>query len=298
MNFLIRRHIAIGDVFLITCCIKGLKRKFPNCNIDVAVDLPELLRFNPNIRNIFPSNSNGTGDYDKVFNLINSYEYNPKTQIARCYLDKCELFDEQDTLGELWFNKKNFDYGTNFVNDNYIFIEASKNTHPQLKNRYFKHMNEVCLNLKNHGFKVAICGWNNGLDITNFDIDLTGKLTLFETISVISQHGISYSGYHGGMAHILQSIPVPTIIYYTVHRAEYTQTVNDLLKVINVKTDCFDCRSRLGNGHPSPWPSCYHPEIDCTETISVEEMTESIIEHSIKYKDQINERKFLINEIC
>jgi hypothetical protein len=45
----------------------------------------------------------------------------------------------------------------------------------------------------------------------------------------------------------------------------------------------------------SPWPSCYHPEINCSETISVDELIEGILEQYEKFKGQINERRLQVH---
>src|SRR5271157_6604098 len=102
MKILLRRHIAAGDVFLLSVCIKALKRRFVDCTIDVATDMIETLQYNPYIEKFYPSTYSEISSYDKVFNLIDAYEVNPCTQIATCYLNVCEIFDETDTVGDLW----------------------------------------------------------------------------------------------------------------------------------------------------------------------------------------------------
>jgi ADP-heptose:LPS heptosyltransferase len=294
-HFLLKRRETMGDVFLLTVCVKALKKRFPDCKIDVATYFPEVLQNNPNINGIYRDRDILGITYDNIFDLNDAYEINPRIKIAVNYLNSCNITDEVDTIGDMWFNENLIKFGSNVCSGEFIVFEASKTNNRLQQNRFFPRMNEVHDRIKQMGFKTMIVGINNASNIINSDIDFTGKLNLMQTTVVIAQHGLVYIGYHGGMAHLLQAIPMPTVIYYTVHSAEFTQTINDFLKIINVKTECFNCRSRFGNGKMSPWPSCYHPEINCSETISVDELIEGILEQYEKFKGQINERRLQVH---
>jgi hypothetical protein len=300
-SFLLRRQVSIGDVFLSTVCVKALKKRYHNCVVDVATQLPETLQFNPHIRKIYPYEH--FGKYDKIFDLNNTYENNPCTKISVCFLNACGIFDETDTIGDLWFDQDSADFGKTAVEGEYIIFDATQDDYtgwnwpwPTFSHRFYHKINDVHTRIKNLGFKTMIVGCNNFSHIENADVDFTGKLNIMQNISLVAQHGLVYISYHGGMAHILQAVPMPTVIYYTNHSSEHTQTLNSFLKAIHAKTDCFDCRSRLGNGVPSPWPPCYCPDLNCADTIPIDEMVNGILNQYIKFKNQINERKLQINK--
>jgi len=105
INILIRRRAAIGDTIMSTGVVREVKRRYGNCNIDVATEFIEVYRNNPHIRNIYlPHAMPDVADYDVYINLDDAYEQNPTQHYVDSMFHRAfgDTFRNLDQRVELW----------------------------------------------------------------------------------------------------------------------------------------------------------------------------------------------------
>jgi len=84
INILVQRRGAIGDCVMTTGVIRELKRQYgPNSNLDVASDVLEVYRNNPQVRVVIPVDAvTDPRVYDVYINLDLAYELNPHNHLV------------------------------------------------------------------------------------------------------------------------------------------------------------------------------------------------------------------------
>lgn len=112
-GILVRRKGALGDVIITTGVVRELKNIYgDNCVIDVLTEYPQVYNNNPHVRNVIHTDTEiDTTLYDVVYNLDDTYEYNPDVHFANSYfyrvfgntdMDKTmELFVTEQQVAEL-----------------------------------------------------------------------------------------------------------------------------------------------------------------------------------------------------
>ena len=86
LNILVQRRAAIGDVIMTTGVVRELKKKYGvNANIVVATDCLEVYKNNPHITGLVPVDSVDRKQFDVVYNLDDTYEYNPGVNYVDSY---------------------------------------------------------------------------------------------------------------------------------------------------------------------------------------------------------------------
>jgi ADP-heptose:LPS heptosyltransferase len=82
-KILIIRLSSLGDILLTTPLIRSIKNKFPDLQVDFLLKdrYGDVLRYNPNIRNLFsikpqedaPIDEISSNDYDLIIDLQNNF---------------------------------------------------------------------------------------------------------------------------------------------------------------------------------------------------------------------------------
>jgi ADP-heptose:LPS heptosyltransferase len=87
LNILVRRRAAIGDVIMSTGVVRELKKLYgDNANIDVITENIGVYRNNPHVRTVMHTSSViDPAAYHAVYNLDDSYEYNPAEHFVDNY---------------------------------------------------------------------------------------------------------------------------------------------------------------------------------------------------------------------
>ena len=137
-NILVRRRSAIGDVIMSTGVVRELKRRYgDNANIDVATDVFDVYRNNPNVRNIIPTDGADPSKYELYINLDDAYEVNPTEHYVDNYFYRA--FGDSATLNrsvELFpteSDKKEVDADLADIGNKFIVVHM-RNWHWAAKN--------------------------------------------------------------------------------------------------------------------------------------------------------------------
>jgi ADP-heptose:LPS heptosyltransferase len=87
IGILVRRKGALGDVIITTGVVRELKTMYgDNCVIDVLTEYPQVYNNNPHVRNVIHTDTEtDVSLYDVVYNLDDTYEYNPDGHFADNY---------------------------------------------------------------------------------------------------------------------------------------------------------------------------------------------------------------------
>ena len=106
IGILVRRKGALGDVIISTGVVRELKNIYgENCVIDVLTEYPQVYNNNPHVRNVIRDvGETDVSLYDVVYNLDDTYEYNPDVHFADNYFYRVFGTTDRDKSMELFIN--------------------------------------------------------------------------------------------------------------------------------------------------------------------------------------------------
>jgi len=105
-EILVRRKGALGDVIITTGVVRELKNMYgDNCVIDVTTEYPNVYNNNPHVRNVIHTDTElDLSKYNVVYNLDDTYEYNPGLHFADSYFYRVFGNTNMDKSMELFVN--------------------------------------------------------------------------------------------------------------------------------------------------------------------------------------------------
>jgi ADP-heptose:LPS heptosyltransferase len=212
---------TMGDIYICTGVIDGLKKKFPNSTIYFATK-PEnanILDGNPQIKRVidhhdsmlnyrnYESFAMSKGIFDFVFcpfiitQRIPHWIHSGKGEwLGRCYADMCNVeygtpfIQEDDSIQELLPKEK------------YITVQSQTTQEP----KNYSHMQEVISKIKN--FKFVQIGGHKDAPL-KIDVDLRGKTTPQQLVHVFKR-----ASFHIGLdsfpMHVIGNTDTPAIILF------------------------------------------------------------------------------------
>lgn len=218
----VRRWAAIGDILLLTPCIKALAEKNPTAQIHVECAFPEIFRGNPHVASA--SHSVWQKPDTQFYNLDMAYENRPETHVIDAYAQALELDVMPERKLEIYINEAEEGKALNLLpNSGYVAIHMGPGTWVA-KNWPMTRWDALLAYIDGMGLTPVLVGkGNEEFSVGVPHIDLRNKLTIHETAAVIRLCKFTIT-IDSLPFHLSQAVGTPTIGLFGATRAEYIAT--------------------------------------------------------------------------
>lgn len=267
---LLKREAALGDVIDVTAVLPFLTKRWPECSIAVQTKFPEVFLGMP-VR----AEYSVLGNYDYVYDLNLSYEKQPDWHTMQAYFDSCEIESDWKTaVPQLSRMDENDEYAARLLSGKQMPVAVHAcpswpgKTWPEEKwKELLKELN--CL-----GVDPVLLGADRTLDIGSLGLDLRGKTSLPQSMSVIAKCKI-FVGIDSGPSHIAQAVGCPAVVLFGTVLAERKlfpacRTIG--IQATRKQADCVGLHHRLK-------PPVTSSDCDgaCMRAISMESVREAVL---------------------
>lgn len=272
-RILIDRRRALGDLVMITPVIRELRRRYPDCWLQVVTEEPGPLNNNPNIdRVVKPDEMVRADPWDVYLNLNDAYEHNVTSHYVDSYLYRAfgsdiagidhspEMFPTDEEIENVEDAVK--DLG----DDNYVVVHMrrwaweNKNIDLSIWSTLFTRIHEEFPDTK-----IISVGAQYDYKVPNQAgkfVDLVGQLSIGEIQHLISR-GRAFIGPDSGPFHIAGTTktPIVALISHLLPEQILPWRENEFGKDIIVVTSevgCLGCYAR--QKPPVAELECENPE--------------------------------------
>jgi len=262
MKILIDRQGAIGDTLLVEPVIRGLKEKYPQCQIFVNTVCPQPFLNNPYITEYGKSLKHKL-QYDLMIDLNMAYEKRPELHVidAYCKTANITLTPEEKIPRYYGFDKSTVQKAKNTLvvcSDNtwknrMISLATWKKFIQYLKNEKKYYIVEVGINPENY---------------LGVGLNLIGKIPFNETVKVIYQAEMFLS-WDSGLMHFAQAMETPIFAFFGCINPQYRIHDWDKATVVWLNDlECAGCHHKLPA--PRTFTECNKDKIYCCENITID----------------------------
>lgn len=279
LNILIKRLGALGDVLLTIPAIRGLKERYPGCQITFLTykNNGEIIKDHPLIdRIIFPSQKIDFHRYDLIFNL--EYESRPYMHMVDAY---CQVAGVQPSSKELSIvlDRPELDFAKNYLGDHQITpnqiligLHTGGSSWPcklwGLEN--FRYV--LNFFLENFPFRVVELGAKDCQPL-GLDMNLIDQTSIKQTAAILNYCDL-FLGIDSGLLHVAAAVKTPIVAVFGCTDPDKVLPFNPLSLGIQSRGICTGCR------HWPPFPrtfaKCSKERIFCLEEVSREEVIEGV----------------------
>lgn len=218
----VRRWAAIGDILLLTPCIKALSEKTPTAQIHVECAFPEIFRDNPHVASA--SNSIWQKPDMQFINLDMAYENAPGVHVIDAYAKALDLDVMPERKLEIFTNETEDEKARSIIQGSlYVAIHVGPCTWTS-KNWSYIRWDAVISTLADEGYIPVLVGKGNAAFTPSCNhVDLRDKLTIHETAAVIRLCRFTIT-IDSLPLHLSQAVGTPTIGLFGATRAEFIAT--------------------------------------------------------------------------
>lgn len=257
---LIKRKEARGDVLFVTPIVESLKFKWPQCNITVETDFPDIFDRNPNVKLAASSRFNDA-DFDYVFDLNLAYEWRPYLHAVTAYADVCGLIVKPNWSYHLYPSEKDYEFVSQH-SGKIALIHAGPTTWPG-KNWSIEKFNAVAAWLTQQGFSIYSVGLKDNKLVQN-SFDFRG--VSIGRYAALCKRAKLFVGLDSFPSHCAEAMGCQTVIICGALDASLRSM--DCTRVVTAMVSDAACALEL---HRLPPPRIDAPcGGDCMRSISVE----------------------------
>lgn len=217
----VRRWAAIGDILLLTPCIKALAKQNPTAQIHVECAFPEIFRGNPNVTSA--AKSVWQKPDTQFYNLDMAYENAPETHVIDAYAKVLNLDVTPEHKLDLFVSEYERSAALEIVRPNFVAIHMGPGTW-ESKNWPMKRWDVLLAYLDGMGFTPVLVGKGNAAFKPDTPhVDLRDSKTIHETAAIISLCKFTIT-IDSLPLHLSQAVSTPTIGLFGATRAKYLAT--------------------------------------------------------------------------
>lgn len=221
----VRRWAAIGDILLLTPCIKALAEKNPTAQIHVECAFPEIFRGNPHVASA--SQSIWQKPDTQFYNLDMAYENQPETHVIDAYAKVLELDVMPERKLEIFTNEDDHAKAAAVLpvgsHIHHVAVHMGPSTW-ESKNWPMTRWGVLLAYLDGMGITPVLVGKGNPAFRPSVPcVDLRDKLTIHETAAFISLCKFTIT-IDSLPLHLSQAVGTPTIGLFGATRAKYLAT--------------------------------------------------------------------------
>jgi len=296
-------YVSIGDFLMMTPALKALKEQNPTCpiylvirkasataihdvfhnfpHIDglVAIDVP-FVKYNAIAQNYTAH---------KSINFNKAIQTSNTDHAAVSFAKLCGV-NIKDTRPIVTLKSEDVNWADQYdIDDKCIVIHAGRTDWPG-RNWIEERWTETCNLLKVKGWRVVRVGGGHEYPMSNADIDIVGKTSFSQTVSIINRCACVF-GTDSSIMHISMALNKPTVgLFGCIDPKLRMATYPWFIGLHTNDLDCIFCWSAVRPPFPTPI-SCKRNKVYCMERISsemaVDAIERAIIAHKNHHADQL-----------
>jgi ADP-heptose:LPS heptosyltransferase len=291
LKILIDRLAALGDVIMITPVLRELRKRYPDAEIRVVTNYPDVLKNNPDVDRVVRPDDITQDDYHDVYiNLNGAYEHNITSHYVDSYLYRAfgQVDDSLDRT--LTLEADQFDIDTILdvkqqLDNNYIVIHMrrfaweNKNVDPAIWDQFCQVLRD-----KYPDLRIVSVGAQYDLRASGHPnmIDLVDQLSLGEMSQLIAG-AKCFVGGDSGPYHVACTTNTPIVALLTHMFPEQIlpwRGNNEFGKdvtVVQSQVPCLGCYARQKPPVTGAGLTCENPvQWECNRKFDHEQMISAV----------------------
>lgn len=276
----LKRTMAIGDVFLLSSVIERMRKQRPNDALILMTQNPQLMVKNIDIDGIIQVGMPFV--CDELIDFDYAYEKNFTKHMIDAYAEVVGLDPKTvRKTGILYADQTDLEMVKQLIPKNFgkfVVLELSKSW--VAKQWDIENYEKLAGLIHKAGWKVVGLGKNEITGHVPCDLNFVNTLDIMKTSLVLSISNM-FIGHEGALAHVAQSLNVPSVVLFTCHKPEFTAdlSLKTLFPVVS-PVACQGCR-HFGGGYTVFCKRNY----ECPKAITVEAVYEKFLEAKKLYKE-------------
>jgi ADP-heptose:LPS heptosyltransferase len=265
----VHRQAALGDVLLITPVLKALRYKYPEDEIVVTTEYPDLILGNPFVDRVVKSATPLAG-FDHTFNL--EYERWPNEHIVEAYARIVQV-PVDDRTPEIYLSRDERATAVDLLHDADVdpherFCVMQITSGWRVRDWPPDRFKEVAEALEQQGVRIVVLGQTADPPI-DFGVDLRGRTTVREAAAVIEKCALMVT-IDSLLMHIGYAFRRPVVSLFGCTDPEKRVPEWALPSALYGEVVCQGCHHRQRPLPAIVAPKCLWETLRCMEALSCE----------------------------
>ncbi len=225
---ILRRHMALGDVILLTPIIRAIKEANPLSEIHVQTDFPQVFENNPHVSRAAKKIERTQDALEVDFN--GAYEDMPMVHVLEAYEARARAkvpgMGKIDWRTELFPSRKDVQWASAMkarADGHKLCIIHGDPSHWPGKHVEPAVWEQVASHLRRQNWRVFVVGSMNGALQFGCDLDIRGQTNVLQLAALCAQADL-FVGPDSGPMHVSQAAGCPTVGLFGVTSAKFLMT--------------------------------------------------------------------------